>query len=94
MRLIEFRYFLKLSQAEVGQALGITQAMVSKIELDMVYPSQDVAQRIADWSGGMVTPNDQIKVPGEDDGVWGVVSRETPPAEEVGNGDHGQRTDH
>lgn len=60
MRLKEYRQRAGLSQSELADMLGTTQATVQRWETSRHIPRQREMQRIAEKTAGAVTPNDFV----------------------------------
>lgn len=58
MRLAEWRAREDKKQAPMAEAIGVTISQLSKIERGETFTSGETAERIKDYTGGEVTPND------------------------------------
>lgn len=66
MELKTYRSSIGVTLDQAAAAIGdTTAATLSRVENRKVSPSADLMRRIAEWSGGKVTPNDLIGISGE-----------------------------
>lgn len=63
MTLRDWRKVNKLTQAETGEFLGVTQMAVCRYERGERIPSQPVMQRIVELTDGQVQPNSFYQIP-------------------------------
>lgn len=61
MRLGEWRKTANLTQQAIADGVSCTQGMISGIERGMIEPSLELATRIEEFSGGLVTCRELLR---------------------------------
>lgn len=60
MRLKQYREKLNVSREDLAKKLNVSSVTVWRWETGQAYPRASELKKIADWSGGKVTPNDMM----------------------------------
>ena len=66
MKLIAFLNLNDISMTQFAENLGTTTATISRIADGQVVPRRDLILRIYEETGGQVTPNDLLDLPGKE----------------------------
>ena len=82
MQLSEFMAQRDLDDADVAAKVSCSRETISRIRRGISRPSFDLAGRIKDFSGGLVTPNDLLDawLKGRAEPTASVQMRASPPS--------------